>query len=89
MICHRLLDNPPCIIIITPHVHARAGLNYVFRAGVHLYIYVCDPEKSLHGTLAVDFQTLVVDFSSNVLTSSTTARSRNGFLVEKIKDFLI
>ena len=45
------------------------------EAGVHLYvciysmyIYVCDPQKSLNGTLVVDspFQTLVVDFSSNL-----------------------
>ena len=39
-------------------------------AGVHLYvyIYVCDPNKSLNGTLAVDlpFQTLAVDFSLNL-----------------------
>ena len=43
-------------------------------AGVHLYvcmyicIYVCDPPKRLNGTLAVDlpFQTLEVDFSSNL-----------------------
>ena len=37
-------------------------------AGVHLYVY--DPPKSLKGTLAVDlpFQTLTVDFSSNLLT---------------------
>ena len=35
-------------------------------AGVHLFIclYVCDPQKSLYGTLEVDlpFQTLALDF---------------------------
>ena len=47
-------------------------------------IYVCEPPKNLNGTLAVDpsFQTLAVDISSNLQTSSTTARSRNAFLVE-------
>ena len=38
--------------------------------GVHLYVgmyIMCDPPKSLNGTLAVDlpFQSLVVDFSLN------------------------
>ena len=46
------------------------------------YFYVCDPNKSLNGTLAVDspFQTLAVDFSSNLWTSSE--RSSNTFLIE-------
>ena len=52
---------------------------------MYLYIYVYDQKKKiLNGTLEVDsaFQTLVVDFSSNLETSSTTARSGNTFLVE-------
>ena len=60
-------------------------------AGVRLYVYmIYDPNKSLNGTLAVDspFQTLTVDFSLHLYTSSTTACSRNAFLVEYIKDFL-
>ena len=57
-------------------------------AGSHLYvcIYVCDPPKSFLGTLVLNlpFQTLAVDFSSNLLTkfSSTTARFRNVFFIE-------
>ena len=52
----------------------RSG--YVIGAGVHLCIYVT--QESLNFTLAVDspFQTLVVDFSSNLWTSSTIC-SRN------------
>ena len=56
--------------IITPHAHARAW-GYVIGASAHSYvciyvcIYVCDPQKSLSGTLVIDFQTLAVDFSSN------------------------
>ena len=45
--------------------------DYVISVGVNLYIvciFVCDPKKHLNGTLAVNspFQTLVVDFSSNL-----------------------
>ena len=58
---------------------------YVIGAGVHLYMYYVHmrPQKSLNGTLAVNspFQTLVVDFSSNLYTRSTNARFRNAFLV--------
>ena len=64
-----------------PRMRSASGV-YVIGAGAHLYvclficmyvcmyvcIYVCDQKKSLNGTLAVDspFQTLVVDFSSNL-----------------------
>ena len=50
-----------------------------------LYIYVYDPPKSLNDTLVVDspFQTLAVYFSSNLLTSSTTARSEMLSLLSK------
>ena len=51
-------------------------------------MYVCmwpPPTKSLNGTLAIDssFQTLIVDFSLNLETISTTAHSRNAFLIGK------
>ena len=51
---------------------------------MYVRIYVSAPPKSLNGTLAVDssFQTLVVDFSSNLYTSYTTARSINTFFIE-------
>ena len=70
--------------------------SYSIYMCMYMYVYVCMyiimyvTPKSLNGTLAVDspFQTLTVDFSSN-LTSSTTAYSRNVFPVEKIKDFLV
>ena len=45
-----------------PYVSRR----YVIGTGVHLYVcIICDPQKSLNGTLAVDlpFQTLAVDLS--------------------------
>ena len=34
----------------------------------HIYIYIYDPQKCLNGTVevALPFQTLVVDFSSNL-----------------------
>ena len=66
---------------------------YVIGAGVHIYnicMYICNdvymyvtPQKSLNGTIAVNlsFQTLAVDLSSNLLTSSTTAHFRNAFLI--------
>ena len=41
----------------------------MFETGVHIYvcIIICDPQKSLNGTLAIDlpFQTLTVDLSLN------------------------
>ena len=56
-------------------------------AGSHLYvrIYVCDPPTSFLDTLVLNlpFQTLAVDFLSNLLTSSTTARFRNVFSLSK------
>ena len=77
------------------HYPTRACVSrgYVIGAGVHLYIlyYVYDQKKfewhfsgrltfsNTHGRLLVEF----------IETSSTTARSRNTFLVEKFKDFLI
>ena len=61
----------------------------MIRTGVHLYVllYVSihvTCQKSLNGTLAADlhFQTLVVDFSSNLQTSSATVCSSNAFLIE-------
>ena len=51
---------------------ACASCSYVIGPSVHLYIYVYmyvyDPIESLNGTLAVDlpFQTLAVDFLSNL-----------------------
>ena len=55
--------------VITPHKHVQAW-GYVIGTGVHLiicsyvYMYVCDPTKSLNVTLVVNlpFQTLAVDF---------------------------
>ena len=58
-------------ILITLHAHAQVG-GYVIVSGVHLYACLYVPmyvtKKSLNGTLAVDspFQTLAVDFSSNL-----------------------
>ena len=54
----------PGVLIL--HAHVQAG-GYVIRAGVHLHVYMyMTPQKV--GTLAVDlpFQTLAVDFSSNL-----------------------
>ena len=69
--------------IFTPHTHVRTG-GYIIGTGVHLYIYICicpppppPKKKCLNDTLAVDspIQTLAVDFSSNLYTSSTTVPS--------------
>ena len=50
---------------------------------LHMYVYIYDHQKSLKGTLVDSpFQTLAVDFSSNLLNSSIASRSRNAFLVE-------
>ena len=48
--------------------HACASRGYVVGVGVHMYIYICDAKKKIEGILAVDlpFQTLAVDFSSNL-----------------------
>ena len=50
-------------LVITPHTHERAG-DYVIGASVHLPYVLYDQND----TLAVDspFQTLEVDFSSNL-----------------------
>ena len=58
--------------IISYPARACVSRSYVIGAGVHLfiyvYVYICDPPKSLNGTLVVDspFQTLAVDFSLNL-----------------------
>ena len=51
--------------IISNEVHYR--LVYVYSMYVYI-LYMCDPQKSLNDTLAVDlpFQTLAVDFSLNL-----------------------
>ena len=50
---------------------ACTNRGYVIGIGVHLHVCISmyvTPPKSLNGTLAVDspFQTLVVDYSSNL-----------------------
>ena len=46
----------------------RSGLVSIYIYIVYVCMCICDPPKSLNGTLAVDspFQTLAVDFSSNL-----------------------
>ena len=52
------------ISLLTLHAHAQAR---GYESGL-MSIYVCDPKTSLNGNLVVDlpFQTLAVDFSSNL-----------------------
>ena len=81
---------------ILPYADMPRNFNFLHEQGVmwwgpvsFIRLYICDPPKSLNGTLAVDLpiQTLMVDFSLNLWTSSTTAQ--NTLLIEQIKDFLI
>ena len=66
------------LFLVTSHTCASRG--YVIGVGV---LFICEPPQSLNGTLAIKpFQTLAVDFSSNLQTRSTTAHSRNAFLIE-------
>ena len=55
---------------VTPHCAcASRGLcDRLVSIYMYVYTYVCDLKKSLNGTSVVDspFQTLVVDFSSNL-----------------------
>ena len=78
------------VLLFTLCAHARAGVmglglvSIIYTVYIYTDIYVYDPPKSLNGTLAVDlpFQTLAVDFSMNLKTSSTIVHSRNAFLIE-------
>ena len=72
-------------LLITLHVHTRAGVLCLGLVSIYIcmYIYVYD-QKKFEWHLAVDlpFQTLTVDFPLNLYIRSTTARSRNTFLIE-------
>ena len=61
-------------------MHVQAG-GYVIGAGVHLYyicvcmyMYICDPPKSLNGTLAVDSRLALPLHAPETLSSLSKSR---------------
>ena len=45
MTSHYFQGAVKCYLLITPHACMREQGDYVIGAGVHLYMYVCDPPK--------------------------------------------
>ena len=81
-ICHSVMCSSYEVVL--PQIIVSRGLcDRGWCPFIYMYYVYMRPQKSLNGTLAVNspFQTLVVDFSSNLYTRSTTARFRNAFLV--------
>ena len=65
----------------------RTGTYYCknMKYRINMYIYVVTKKKfETHFNGQFTFQTLAVDFSSNLWTSCTTAHSRNAFLLSKL-----
>ena len=71
-------------------IEVAAGV--MLSVSIHTYVcmLVCDPQKSLSGTLEVDqpFETLAVNFTSNYYRLALSMCSRNAFLMEsRIRPF--
>ena len=54
-------------LLLSMRLHEQGLCDRCWCPFIYIYIHICDPQKSLNGTLAVDshFQILVVDFSYN------------------------